>query len=835
MENRRKNPVSGRFVRSRRIVGYITPRPKEKRRKRAMCGAETRELASGLIEQARQERAPFLDLSDLELTSLPRPLSKLGHLKKLILDGNCLRKIPRDVASLSHLQELSVVENELRELPEFLGSLKNLRRLRLFDNPDLNLPVEVLESASPKILDYYHRLRREQPRELREVKILFLGRGAVGKTSLIKRLRGERFNKSENTTHGIRIYPLQLPLLPQRKRNPIGKVTAHLWDFGGQEILHATHQFFLSRRSVYVVVLSGREGRTDEDAEYWMRLIASFGGESPVIIVRNKIDSEYFEVDEPALRAAHNQIFDFTATDAATGRGITDLHAKLIRAIGVAPGVRALFPQTWFRIKEALRKDIMLRAGNSWIPFEEFRELCLKYGEKDPNAQELLATWLHDLGIALNYREDQRLNDTSVLDPLWVTRGIYAILTATKLAKAGGVLKLRDVPFLLRERKIKTKDYPRELQAFLIALMRKFELCYELPNKQDGDLVPELLPAKQPPAVARFPKDGESTALRYRYHVLPEGLLPRFITRMHPFLEKGKLWRRGAILRHEKARALIIGNDFERTVTIRVHGDRTARYKLLAIIRSDFVAMHEQLKGVKPLEETEAGVATGLWVGVNELQTFDDKGTKQVPRAHDGSTLEVQVRAQLNALEPAAARRREKRVGQGILIAPPIGRVYRGPLKVFVSYSHADEKARKKDVTAILKVLENERLIKIWDDRMLMAGDDWDNEIREKVRTADLIIFLVTREFIISNYIQSVEAGLALERAAAGEARIVGIVLRRCGWEQQPWARYLMLPSMHENRRAVQDWRPQAHAWDEIESRLRDITRKMLSRRNRIH
>ena len=66
-------------------------------------------------------------------------------------------------------------------------------------------------------------------------------------------------------------------------------VRLNIWDFGGQEIMHATHQFFLTQRSLYLLVLNGREGGEDADADYWLRLIDSFGAESPVIVVLNKI------------------------------------------------------------------------------------------------------------------------------------------------------------------------------------------------------------------------------------------------------------------------------------------------------------------------------------------------------------------------------------------------------------------------------------------------------------------------------------------------------------------------------------------------------------------
>src|SRR5436309_330763 len=87
-----------------------------------------------------------------------------------------------------------------------------------------------------------------------------------------RRLRDER----EPETPGIEIRPWEVTV------GGGGAVRLHVWDFGGQEILHATHQFFLTERTLYLLVLSGREGNPTQDAEYWLQLIRSFGGASRV-------------------------------------------------------------------------------------------------------------------------------------------------------------------------------------------------------------------------------------------------------------------------------------------------------------------------------------------------------------------------------------------------------------------------------------------------------------------------------------------------------------------------------------------------------------------------
>src|SRR5260221_5549812 len=80
-------------------------------------------------------------------------------------------------------------------------------------------------------------------------------------------------------------------------------VTLNVWDFGGQEIMHATHQFFLTKRSLYLLVLNAREGEQDTNVEYWLQLIESFGGDSPVLVIINKVKDHSFELNRRGLQA----------------------------------------------------------------------------------------------------------------------------------------------------------------------------------------------------------------------------------------------------------------------------------------------------------------------------------------------------------------------------------------------------------------------------------------------------------------------------------------------------------------------------------------------------
>jgi internalin A len=304
----------------------------------------------------------------------------LCQLRSLELWSNGLKELPINLDKLQQLKELSVGANELRELPETLGNLKALERLYLHENPELGIPEEILgtnwvdlndetreitPSTNPAadILNYYFRPKRP----LLEAKLILVGRGSVGKTSLVNRLIHNTFGK-ENKTEGIKITRWDV-LLPDGEQ-------AHLnvWDFGGQEIMHATHQFFLTRRSLYLLVLSGREDSADRDAEYWLKLIESFGGESPVLVVLNKQHEHPCEVNQHQLQGKYPSIRGFIKTDCDDRLGIDELHRRIKDEINALPHLRDGFPSEWFEVK-----DCLPRLRKNFVSFDEYRKTCRRF------------------------------------------------------------------------------------------------------------------------------------------------------------------------------------------------------------------------------------------------------------------------------------------------------------------------------------------------------------------------------------------------------------------------------------------------------------------------
>jgi internalin A len=217
------------------------------------------------------------------------------------------------------------------------------------------------------------------------------------------------------------------------------------------------------------------------------------------------------------------------------------------------------------------------------VHYDRYIELCEAEGIKHEAAQRTLARFLHDLGAALNFQDDRRLAGTHVLNPEWVTGGIYHILNADFL-QGQGILTLDDLDRILDRRR-----YAPEKHAFLLEIMQKFELCISLGDRQRY-LIPGLLPKEQPSSFD-WPA-GAVPALEYRYTILPAAVLSRLMVRLHSHIRQGIRWRNGMVLSRDGCRALVVGDTAANRLTISLDGPAPHRRHLLAVIRAELDEIH---------------------------------------------------------------------------------------------------------------------------------------------------------------------------------------------------------------------------------------------------
>jgi hypothetical protein len=161
--------------------------------------------------------------------------------------------------------------------------------------------------------------------------------------------------------------------------------------------------------------------------------------------------------------------------------------------------------------------------------------------------------------------------------------------------------------------------------------------------------------------------------------------------------------------------------------------------------------------------------------------------------------------------------------GRGGLVAPAENQEDE-KLKVFMSYSHVDKKLQEMLVKH-LRPLEREGLIDVWADQQILAGGDWDKEVSAKLDRSDIILALVSIDFINSDYCYDTELEKALVREAEGQAKIIPVVLRDCLWMKSPLGRLKALPT---DGKAVTSWQDIDEAFTKVAIGIRDAANALL-------
>ncbi len=145
-------------------------------------------------------------------------------------------------------------------------------------------------------------------------------------------------------------------------------------------------------------------------------------------------------------------------------------------------------------------------------------------------------------------------------------------------------------------------------------------------------------------------------------------------------------------------------------------------------------------------------------------------------------------------------------------------------LTVFISYSHADE-SLKNDLVKHSEPLRRLGLIDAWHDRKPKPGDEWDKVISSNLKKAQIILILVSIDFINSKYCYDVELEEALDRHTNEEAKVIPIVLRICLWQHTPFAKLQSLP---RDGRAVALWPDRDEAFVNVAEGVRQAASDLL-------
>jgi HEAT repeat protein/energy-coupling factor transporter ATP-binding protein EcfA2 len=140
-------------------------------------------------------------------------------------------------------------------------------------------------------------------------------------------------------------------------------------------------------------------------------------------------------------------------------------------------------------------------------------------------------------------------------------------------------------------------------------------------------------------------------------------------------------------------------------------------------------------------------------------------------------------------------------------------------LKLFYSYSHKDEPLRAQLETH-LKLLQREGYIAAWHDRRILGGQEWKGQIDDNLTAADVILLLVSADFIASDYCYDIEMKAAMERHERKQAIVIPVIIRDCDWHSAPFGKHQVLP---KDGKAVELWKPRSTGWKDVAQGMRRL------------
>ena len=439
-----------------------------------------------------------------QIIEIPEDITNLSQLKTLALDNNRITEIPEAIANLTQLKILALDNNRITEIPEAIANLTQLKTLYLNNNP-LNPDLAAAYEQGIDAVMQYLKAKAEEDIVLNEAKLILVGEGEVGKTSLLGALRGDKWIENRQTTHGVEV-DIKSLVVTESESNT--EITLNGWDFGGQNIYRHTHQIFFTSPAIYLAVWNPRRGPEQCRVDEWIKMVKHRAyeetrpDEKPCILViathggpKERLD----HIDEQSLRDEFGDlIIGFLHVDSKTESGLPELKELISRTAVNIPQVGRSVPASWKRVLDAIRQR---SETDAWISYEQFLTLCSSQ-EVDVTLAKVYAAILNELGHLIHYSTDPVLKDTLILKPEWLSKAISFVLEDKPVKEQNGLVRHSRLEKLWDDPARGSDRYPQHLHPVFLKLMERCDLSYqvELPEADapPTNLMAQLVPSKRP-------------------------------------------------------------------------------------------------------------------------------------------------------------------------------------------------------------------------------------------------------------------------------------------------------------------------------------------------
>ncbi|WP_163833956.1 leucine-rich repeat domain-containing protein [Spartinivicinus ruber] len=583
-----------------------------------------------------------LDCSRNQLTDLSG-LAKLIQLTTLVCSGNPLNDLSAlvnltqlteldcsgnqltDLSGLAKLTQLTTLDcshNQLTNSVEIQTIVENNPTLISVDfryNPIQRIPKEFLDSL--KILKGYFADLKQGAIENKQIKLLLLGNGRVGKTTLAYCLEHQQAPLEGTvfeSTHGIIVKDITLPC--HQGGNPW---QLRLWDFAGQEIYHATHRLFYTSNALYLVLWAEEtdEIDTEHDHEliYWLDLVQLHAEDAEIIVIKNQLNRrnelglQINELQQPPYN--HLQHYGISAN---VYQGVRVVEAAIVDALEQLVNNLPTLPITWHQVREALDNT-----KDHYISYDDYCALCK---ENQVGHPDVLLDYLHQTGSCFYFGSD--FNNHIILDQNWAIKAIYRLFEKDNKGKGPRhIIHQKHGEITGNEALALFSGYSQSEVEIFFNFMRGSHLCFSQSQwsafgKQQF-VFPSLLPESHPELEAYTYNAKFEYKITYPW--LHRLLVERFIIHARHLAPKKTWWRNGiaVIDRELKSAAALVADSETKSIHIYASGQNPTAL-LKRILKS-----LDELNLCQPIEHLikEQG---SEWVDIEEVKKAHQTRTPYV-------------------------------------------------------------------------------------------------------------------------------------------------------------------------------------------------------------
>lgn len=761
-------------------------------------------------------------------------IAHLAALETLYLGRNKIKSV-NELASLKSLKRIVLTDNMVTSIRPLLPLMQTgipveLRYALVKDepgifvkgNPIADPPMEVIALGSKSIIGHFKKGNRYGEKKLEVLKLILMGNSGVGKTNFSQFLRKKQLSQKHHSTDSLDIQSWKAPFL---KTETGESMLVNIFDFGGQDYYHDLHRLYYSHDTAYVLLWDTGSNfyaeRTEELAdktqlvyedfpvEYWLESIkyvlygkeaydyaaatkvidstnpspasqsadiaaampsqsvvmADLSTTAPVLVLQNKIDQGEGLLNQVTLRESYPNITTFFNVSLA----------KKLRVKSIDEVLEACLSKLNLsgRTLISYQHEIIEKYLASNIPFEvltlsQFKDKCAsllpsKKKMLDNTDAKTIASVLTNLGIV--YFDQPAPGESG--DGVVFTRIdklnelIKHVMSAAKLGAEKGIF---------HEAKLADIEYQKQLLPLLIKNKSI------IPIQPGVFLVPQFLPVNADPHVLTFTEAFIHCHIRYVYtayfhKLLLMSLFAKFLSKQSATADNSNpiksiyYWRNGLILSQEI-------NGRVQMAFIKFLKERDAcRIEIRTLYPFERTGLEREIE--KELDELNKGWSYSKQVSVNSDDFFEVSAMVKQVKNKDfifrgrNKIFTVNDFKHLVTFEQV-------------------------PKKLFISYSSKNTGFVSRFWTH-LDVLKTAGYIEPWYDRKIEPGSRWDENIQKEMLSSDLVIFLLSPDFLATPYIMNEEVKNAMKMEDDKKCELFFIQLLHCSWIETDLKRYQMI------------------------------------------